>query len=135
MSAEKLRSLVERKLKTRLNLSIDELDEHDRKSCLMEIKKFNSGLSDIEETAKEIADEITDSMYRDWVDQTLLDRIGHALNDFPNPNDEIMDYFMCSDLDWDNIDQYTCDQIKADAEQTAEAWIIGCWDEESKSFK
>ena len=135
MSAEKLRSLVERKLKTRLNLSIDELDEHDRKSCLMEIKKFNGGLSDIEETAKDIADEITDSMYRDWVDQTLLDRIGHALNDFPNPNDEIMDYFMCSDLDWDNIDQYTCDQIKADAEQTAEAWITGCWDEESKSFK
>jgi hypothetical protein len=48
MSVEKLRSLVERKLKTRLNLSIDELDEHDRKSCLMKIKKFNGGLSDIE---------------------------------------------------------------------------------------
>jgi hypothetical protein len=90
---------------------------------------------DFEAEARDVADHFTSTIFENLVDEIMMARIGYTLSDFPNPNDEIIEYSVGSDIDWDNLDQYGPQDFREAAENVAELWIAGCWDEETGSFK
>ena len=88
-----------------------------------------------DEEAKAIADDSTHAIFRDMVDEILMAKIGHTVADFPNPDDEMIEIGIHCDIDWDNLDQYGPGDFIQAAEDEADSWIAGIWDEETGEFK
>jgi len=88
-----------------------------------------------DEEVMAIADDSTHAIFRDMVDEIFMAKIGHTVDDFPNPNDEIIEIGIHCDIDWDNLDQYGPGDFSQAAEDEAYTWIAGLWDEEAGEFK
>ena len=108
----------------------------DEIKALMKMWKSNPKDSvEFDEEAKAIADDLTQAVFADMVDEVLKAKIGHTVADFPNPDDEVIEIGIHCDIDWDNLDQYGPNDFMQAAEDEAATWIAGIWDEETGEFK
>ena len=132
MNHEQLIKRADEILKARTGFSVP---EEEIKVLLTSWKPCSENPEDFEEEARGVADHFTSTIFENLVDEIMMARIGCTLSDLPNPNDEIIEYEVGSDIDWDNLDQYGPQDFREAAENVAELWIAGCWDEETGSFK
>jgi len=109
--------------------------EEDIKDLLEMWESSPPDSSTFDEEVMAIADDSTHAIFRDMVDEILMAKIGHTVDDFPNPNDEMIEIGIYCDIDWDNLDQYGPGDFIQAAEDEAAAWIAGLWDEEAGEFK
>ncbi len=132
MNHDQLIKRADEILKARTGFSVP---EEEIKELLKSWRPCSENPEDFEEEARDVADHFTSTIFENLVDEIMVDRIGYTLSDLPNPNDEIIEYSVGSDIDWDNLDQYGPQDFREAAENVAELWIAGCWDEETGSFK
>ena len=132
MNHEQLIKRADEFLKARIGFSVP---EEEIKELLTSWRPCSENPEDFEEEARDVADHFTSTIFENLVDEIMMARIGYTLSDLPNPNDEIIEYSVGSDIDWDNLDQYGPQDFREAAENVAELWIAGCWDEETGSFK
>lgn len=132
MNHDQLIKRADEILKARTGFSIP---EEEIKEFLTSWRPCSENPEDFEEEARDVADHFTSTIFENLVDEIMMARIGYTLSDLPNPNDEIIEYSVGSDIDWDNLDQYGPQDFREAAENVAELWIAGCWDEETGSFK
>jgi len=132
MNHDQLIKRADEILKARTGFSVP---EEEIKELLTSWRPCSENPEDFEEEARDVADHFTSTIFENLVDEVMMARIGYTLSDLPNPNDEIIEYAVGSDIDWDNLDQYGPQDFREAAENVAELWIAGCWDEETGSFK
>jgi len=132
MNHDQLIKRADEILKARTGFSVP---QEEIKELLTSWRPCSENPEDFEEEARDVADHFTSTIFENLVDEIMMARIGYILSDFPNPNDEIIVYSVGSDIDWDNLDQYGPQDFREAAENVAELWIAGCWDEETGSFK
>jgi hypothetical protein len=132
MNHDQLIKRADEILKARTGFSVP---QEEIKELLTSWRPCSENPEDFEEEARDVADHFTSTIFENLVDEIMMARIGYTLSDFPNPNDEIIEYSVGSDIDWDNLDQYGPQDFREAAENVAELWIAGCWDEETGSFK
>jgi len=132
MNHEQLIKRADEILKARTGFSVP---EEEIKELLTSWRPCSENPEDFEEEARDVADHFTSTIFENLVDEIMMARIGYTLSDLPNPNDEIIEYAVGSDIDWDKLDQYGPQDFREAAENVAELWIAGCWDEETGSFK
>ena len=132
MNHDQLIKRADEILKARTGFSIP---EEEIKEFLTSWRPCSENPEDFEAEARDVADHFTSTIFENLVDEIMMARIGYTLSDLPNPNDEIIEYSVGSDIDWDNLDQYGPQDFREAAENVAELWIAGCWDEETGSFK
>ncbi|NBU76254.1 MAG: hypothetical protein EBS30_13725 [Planctomycetes bacterium] len=132
MNHDQLIKRADEILKARTGFSVP---EEEIKELLTSWRPCSENPEDFEAEARDVADHFTSTIFENLVDEIMMARIGYTLSDLPNPNDEIIEYAVGSDIDWDNLDQYGPQDFREAAENVAELWIAGCWDEETGSFK
>ena len=132
MNHDQLIKRADEILKARTGFSVP---EEEIKELLTSWRPCSENPEDFEAEARDVADHFTSTIFENLVDEVMMARIGYTLSDLPNPNDEIIEYAVGSDIDWDNLDQYGPQDFREAAENVAELWIAGCWDEETGSFK